>query len=287
MDTAPHDDDVWFDYHLIVRGSQITIKINGKTVVDYTEPPSRSECEKAPPPPTFERDFRNSVPRPRQRGPFQKYQGQAAVVGAGLIETENRGRISGMAVKENPFPGMNPFMERRWSNMHLMMLSYMNEALAAELPDDLYIGAEESISVESDSQTPPGQIIPDVAVKESWKEGIPPTWQPESDEGGIAVAKPEIVYSEPETERWLEIRDLDENLVTAIELLSPANKNNPSREVLPQKAGAISRLPRQFGRNRPPQNWLAHGCRARRSVAGKRRHTISRLRFTCHAAVRT
>ena len=32
------DDNEWFDYHIIVQGKQITIKINGETIVDYTEP---------------------------------------------------------------------------------------------------------------------------------------------------------------------------------------------------------------------------------------------------------
>lgn len=38
MDTAPHKDDEWFEYHIIVKGKQITIKVNGETTVDYTEP---------------------------------------------------------------------------------------------------------------------------------------------------------------------------------------------------------------------------------------------------------
>jgi len=35
---APAKDDVWFDYHIIVKGKRVVIKIDGKTVVDYTEP---------------------------------------------------------------------------------------------------------------------------------------------------------------------------------------------------------------------------------------------------------
>jgi len=30
-------DNAWFEYHLIVNGKQILVKINGKTVVDYSE----------------------------------------------------------------------------------------------------------------------------------------------------------------------------------------------------------------------------------------------------------
>jgi hypothetical protein len=40
MNTAPHKDDVWFDYHITVQGKKITIKVNGKTTIEYTEPKS-------------------------------------------------------------------------------------------------------------------------------------------------------------------------------------------------------------------------------------------------------
>jgi len=35
---APAKDDVWFHYHIIVNGKQVTVKIDGKTVMEYTEP---------------------------------------------------------------------------------------------------------------------------------------------------------------------------------------------------------------------------------------------------------
>ena len=35
---APAADGKWFNYHIIVNGKQIIIKIDGKTAVDYTEP---------------------------------------------------------------------------------------------------------------------------------------------------------------------------------------------------------------------------------------------------------
>jgi len=38
LDPAPAKDDVWFTEHVIVKGKKITVKVDGKTVVDYTEP---------------------------------------------------------------------------------------------------------------------------------------------------------------------------------------------------------------------------------------------------------
>ena len=35
---APAKDDVWFTEHIIVKGRRVVIKVDGKQVVDYTEP---------------------------------------------------------------------------------------------------------------------------------------------------------------------------------------------------------------------------------------------------------
>lgn len=38
MNKAPAKDNVWFNQHIIVKGKRCIVKIDGKTVVDYTEP---------------------------------------------------------------------------------------------------------------------------------------------------------------------------------------------------------------------------------------------------------
>jgi len=38
IDPSPVKDDEWFEYHIVVSGKQINLKINGMTTVDYTEP---------------------------------------------------------------------------------------------------------------------------------------------------------------------------------------------------------------------------------------------------------
>ncbi|MBA2354531.1 MAG: DUF1080 domain-containing protein [Acidobacteria bacterium] len=38
MNTAPAKDHEWFTQHIIVIGKQVTIKVNGKTTAEYTEP---------------------------------------------------------------------------------------------------------------------------------------------------------------------------------------------------------------------------------------------------------
>ena len=53
LDTTPVKDGQWFDYDIRVEGKQITFKINGQTVLDYTEPVN-------PPQPDATRDRRLS-----------------------------------------------------------------------------------------------------------------------------------------------------------------------------------------------------------------------------------
>lgn len=38
VDKAPNTDGEWFDYHIIVKGKTITVKVNGVTTVEWTEP---------------------------------------------------------------------------------------------------------------------------------------------------------------------------------------------------------------------------------------------------------
>jgi hypothetical protein len=38
IDTSPVTDNQWFDYDITVRGREITLKVDGQTTVDYTEP---------------------------------------------------------------------------------------------------------------------------------------------------------------------------------------------------------------------------------------------------------
>ena len=38
LDTSPVKDNEWFEYHIIVSGKRIVLKVNGQTTVDYREP---------------------------------------------------------------------------------------------------------------------------------------------------------------------------------------------------------------------------------------------------------
>ena len=38
---SPAKDNQWWTQHIVVQGNRVTIKVDGKTVVDYTEPPDK------------------------------------------------------------------------------------------------------------------------------------------------------------------------------------------------------------------------------------------------------
>jgi hypothetical protein len=101
---------------------------------------------------------------------------------------------------------------------------YACNQVNAQLPDDLQARVEESSSVEIDEQTA-RTVYPDVRVVEEPDE---PWAVHESAVSTVALAEPFVVKieDEPRTERHLEIVDTTEGgrVVTAIEILSPANK---------------------------------------------------------------
>ncbi|MFN0079966.1 MAG: DUF4058 family protein [Prosthecobacter sp.] len=130
----------------------------------------------------------------------------------------------------NPFPGMNPYLERRWPDVHTSLISYIKDSIATQLPSGLAAHAEEAIEVDVWEETEPRFYRTDVAVSESWKQGIAPAWTPDTPaaEGELAI-KPEIIRVVPITRRWLEIQNRDGKIITLIEILSPVNKRSDGR----------------------------------------------------------
>lgn len=129
-----------------------------------------------------------------------------------------------MRQKENPFPGLNPFFESQWSDVHSALIILLRNSLGENLPEDLRVRSEERIILSE----PCGRDRfnrADLAVTEPWRTGLPPVWSLDGEPaGGVTVAEPEIVLEVPHVERWLEIRTADGRIVTVIEVLSPSNK---------------------------------------------------------------
>src|SRR5947207_15858369 len=126
---------------------------------------------------------------------------------------------------KSPFPGMDPYLEWHWGDVHTRLTTYASNQLAAQLPSDLRVRIEEYVGVDEGNGN--GVIFrPDVRVEE--RGGARPPTAEASPGKTAAVAERIVVplYVEPPTLRYLRIIDVrsGNRLVTAIEFLSLANK---------------------------------------------------------------
>ncbi len=122
----------------------------------------------------------------------------------------------------SPFPGVDPYLEQYWGDIHTGLMVYIRDQIDEQLPGDLQARVEESVSI--DQEVGSRWIFPDVNVSE--RAGFLETASAVAT--GIAVAEPLLVPlpSETLTQRHIEIVDKNSGnrVVTAIELLSPSNK---------------------------------------------------------------
>jgi Protein of unknown function (DUF4058) len=124
----------------------------------------------------------------------------------------------------SPFPGMDPWLEADWGDVHTSLVTYARNALQPQLPEGLKARVEEYVAVETEDDAPHG-YYPDVRVIE--RPDAP--FAAEEPAGGVALADPLVVpavETESRTLRRLLIVDRisGNRVVTVIEILSPANK---------------------------------------------------------------
>lgn len=127
----------------------------------------------------------------------------------------------------SPFPGMDPYLEAHWGDVHTSLIIYSRDQLRARLPEDLRARVEERVFVESEDDDDPRSIYPDVRVVER-PYGQQPLSATETGSVAIALAEPVVVrmQDEAKTETFIEIRDVSSGgrVVTVIEFVSPSNK---------------------------------------------------------------
>lgn len=130
---------------------------------------------------------------------------------------------------KSPFPGMDPYLEKRWRDVHARFVLYACDQLEERLPEELIARVEERVFVES----------------------------PEGLEG---IRYPD----DPVTQTFIEIREATEGdrLITVIEVLSPSNKRPGSgrrkyvRKLRELKRGGVSIV--EIDLLRAGQRVLAH-----------------------------
>jgi hypothetical protein len=124
----------------------------------------------------------------------------------------------------SPFPGMDPYLEAHWRDVHHRLVTYAADDLQRVLPRDLRARVDERVFV--DTSEGGRSIYPDVRVVERRMPAAT------GSQGGTAlleaVAQPFIVRLEDDSVSEGFIRIVDtatgHRLVTSIEFLSPANK---------------------------------------------------------------
>ncbi|MFO1440799.1 MAG: DUF4058 family protein [Verrucomicrobiaceae bacterium] len=126
-----------------------------------------------------------------------------------------------------PFPGMNPYFESKWSDVHATMIVHMREQLRRQMPQGLYVGVEVGTQILKNSRDEKPKV-PDASV---WKlrEDGPVVAEPPN------AATPTIAETQAPQVRRLAVRDLDGELLTVIELLSPSNKHGAGAVVHQRK----------------------------------------------------
>lgn len=124
---------------------------------------------------------------------------------------------------KSPFPGMDPYLEQHWRDVHASLVIYARDQLQPYLPPDLRARVEERVLVEPGAGDESRSIYPDVRIVH--RPGREAAAQPESN---VAVAKPLVIElgNEPATDGYIEIVEAGSGhrVITVIEFLSESNK---------------------------------------------------------------
>ena len=129
----------------------------------------------------------------------------------------------------SPFPGMNPYLEQEdaWSDFHNRFIPAAAEAIGTQVQPAYIVKIDQNVFVQ-EAEEEDREVLgrPDVFVAEG-AGGVSST------PAGLTLTAPTrariIPAISPERDPFIEIRDkTDRKLVTAIELLSPANKEHGS-----------------------------------------------------------
>src|SRR6266436_1070046 len=87
---------------------------------------------------------------------------------------------------KSPFPGMNPFLEDFWPDVHTSLMVYLRNALQPLLPEGLFARVEESLTIDVEGEPRPHTYRADVLVAHvSGGEAA-------AAEGGVALMEPDI-----------------------------------------------------------------------------------------------
>ncbi|TVS10458.1 MAG: DUF4058 family protein [Planctomycetaceae bacterium] len=127
------------------------------------------------------------------------------------------------SMSSSPFPGMDPYLERFWRDVHHAMVTYARDQLQPQLAPELRARMEERVFV-TGGEGVLGHRVPDVYVVEYPPRGSALAVEDRVEElvEPFTVALPDVRLTEP----YIEIIDASSGnrVVSVIEFLSPTNK---------------------------------------------------------------
>ncbi|MDB5294467.1 MAG: hypothetical protein JWO31_450 [Phycisphaerales bacterium] len=140
----------------------------------------------------------------------------------------------------SPFPGMDPYVEgpAQWPDFHVTFINALREAIGETLPEPFFARIQEDVLLLEPEMSPPHRAVPDVLVGSD---------RPARAGGSAAAtlaptAHENLIALDPYTEYHIEIVRLPEaEVVTVVEVLSPANKAGGGRGLYVNKRGRILR----------------------------------------------
>jgi hypothetical protein len=139
---------------------------------------------------------------------------------------------------------MDPYLETPalWSDFHASFITYWRDALMACLPRNYEARIDEKVHLIEVSPPRKKLVEPDVAVSQRGPSSLPSPAP-----AGVAVLEPvtlSLLIEEETHEGLIEIRHRpDRTLVGVLELLSPANKEEPGRTLYQAKRNALLNHP--------------------------------------------
>ena len=127
----------------------------------------------------------------------------------------------------SPFPGMDPYVEAFWNDIHFSFLGGIRRDLNLALPPRYRATIQDRVMIADQDEPVPGERYPDVTVVD-WPAGRGGGTATATRSKKLIVTSPALLTyaGEPVHEYSIEIVDtkFGERVVTAVEVLSPTNK---------------------------------------------------------------
>jgi hypothetical protein len=130
---------------------------------------------------------------------------------------------------KSPFPGMDPYLEQYWHDVHHALITYARDQIQTRLPADLRARVQQRVFVETAEESYRA-VYPDVHVVEYSHRSVEGSSAAQAVPGTelAALEEPLILHldDEPIRQGYIEIVEAasGHRVITTIEFLSPSNK---------------------------------------------------------------